>query len=143
MQFAKQLTYVYNCYLQSDTSKAVCGQSEGMSSSPCQHTGMSRVLTDPQDSETRHPWFWISSENCPSRPFSHRHLLCVPAAFHLLPPGTELGLFQQPGLWFGVHVWKQDLKLQLAQLAFHCPHIFSCIHLYWEAYKKRVKQKNN
>lgn len=82
-------------------------------------------------------WLQISSWNCPSLPLSHGCPPCPRAVLHLLPPCIELGLSQQPGLWFGVHVWKQDLKRQLAQLASHCPHIVSCIHCYWEAYKRR------
>lgn len=34
MHLAKQLTYVCTCYLQSDTSKEVCGQNKEVSNGP-------------------------------------------------------------------------------------------------------------
>lgn len=133
MRFAKQLTYVHNCYLQSDTSKEVCGTKECPTVLDSTHRWTTCSLRRPRKHASL--WFQISSWNCPSLPFFHHCcLIWILVVFRVSPPPrVGLGLSQQPGLWFGVHVWKQDLKVQRAQPGFHCPHIFSCIHLYWEA----------
>lgn len=54
MHLAKQLTYVYTCYLQSDTSKEVCGQNKGHVQRFLTVTQMSHVFMD-KGLQTRRP----------------------------------------------------------------------------------------
>lgn len=83
----------------------------------------------------------ISSGSCPRLSFSQCRLLCVPVLFPLRHPCVQWNLFQWPGLWFGVRVWKQDLKLQRVPLAAHGQNSRSWVRCYWEAWRKNSYTK--